>query len=201
MLFLGPDCKVSTDKGECYGMEKHGFQKGKAQYLPGNGYYMEEALFAQVLDTIMKNLQRAGFKIVMAHGHGPSTDTFRAHKEEYFEKYGLNAYSLWDLGMEGEEGIQTDHAGTNETSITMAVAPELVNIQNLDPDAIPVSVFGKDPRVFASRELGESIIHKNVSVIGPKLCKLVNALREEVKWPEFHDLKSLIGLSEITDGD
>ena len=193
MLFVGPDCMAEANGIEYYGMETHGFEKGKYQYLPGNNYYIEEDLFAKLLDSIMRNLSRSGFKIVMAHGHGPSTDTFRKHKEEYFEKYGLITYCLFDLGYTGFDGIQTDHAATNETSITMALKPDLVNLNNLPKDKIPVSVSGRDPRLYASIEEGKRVIELNVSKIGPKLCEIVNEVREDKAFPEFHDIKSLIG--------
>lgn len=54
----------------------------------------------------------------------------------------------------------TDHAAANETSITMALQPDLVHMEHLDsdPGVAPVAVDGSDPRTNASRERGELIM-------------------------------------------
>ena len=67
--------------------------------------------------------------------------------------------SIRGLGRQGK-GIQVDHAAMNETSLVMALRPELVRMDRLpqDPDSWPVGVGGKDPRKFASPELGNEIL-------------------------------------------
>jgi creatinine amidohydrolase len=51
-----------------------------------------------------------------------------------------------------------DHAAMNETSLVMALRPELVQMERLSKDRWPVGVGGKDPRKFASAELGKQIL-------------------------------------------
>jgi len=57
-------------------------------------------------------------------------------------------------------GIQVDHAAMNETSLVMALRPELVQMERLpeDPNSWHVGVGGKDPREFATAELGHEIL-------------------------------------------
>jgi creatinine amidohydrolase len=57
-----------------------------------------------------------------------------------------------------------DHAAMNETSLTMALRPDLVEMDQLPHDLSqwPVGVGGRDPRVYASPELGEQIIAANL---------------------------------------
>ncbi|MFX1327925.1 MAG: hypothetical protein ACFE91_07250 [Promethearchaeota archaeon] len=53
-----------------------------------------------------------------------------------------------------ELGIQTDHAAANETSLMMAIRPDLVNIDNLliTKSEEPLGLIGKDPRKFTNFE-------------------------------------------------
>lgn len=75
---------------------------------------------------------RAGFRIVVAHGHGPSTKAFMARAREWEEKFGL--YLRWAWSEDDRIGFQTDHAAANETSIMMYFHPELVDMAALPQD-------------------------------------------------------------------
>jgi creatinine amidohydrolase/Fe(II)-dependent formamide hydrolase-like protein len=57
-------------------------------------------------------------------------------------------------------GFQCDHAAMNETSIMMALHPGLVHMENLSKDRRkrPLAILGKDPRMHASAEHGNSIV-------------------------------------------
>ena len=54
-----------------------------------------------------------------------------------------------------------------ETSLMMALYPDRVDISQLgdDLDELPIGVAGKDPRSFASREMGFEILEKFVSIV------------------------------------
>ena len=172
-LFLGPDGDAQLRDGkEFYGMDFRSFEDGYAQQLTGSAYYVEEALFCAILDRTLYNLARAGFKAVIAHGHGPSTKVFAARKAHFAEQYGLVTHTLWELGFEGDAGIQTDHAAENETSLMMALHPELVRMENIAGQPLPVAVKGKDPRKTASARLGEELICANVAAACEKLTAL-----------------------------
>ncbi len=161
MLFLGPDRKETIDGENYYGMDSISFEEGKPQKLAGNGYYISEETFDAIMMQIADNMARCGFKILVAHGHGPSHMEFTRIKEQIEKKYGLICYTMTDLGYEGREGIQTDHAAFNETTLTMGLRPELVDITKLDGLNPPPAVWGMDPRGTASCEEGRRIISKN----------------------------------------
>lgn len=164
MLFLGPDRMRMVDGKEQYGMDfctntpDETYPDGQQD---GSAYWVPDILFSAILDATMKQLARAGFKIVVAHGHGPSTGLFMNSIPDYRQKYGLQCFTCWgseqdDMGM----GLQVDHAAMNETSLVMALRPELVKMGNLPQDlnTWPVAINGKDPRTHASRELGDKIL-------------------------------------------
>lgn len=190
-LFLGPDSAAERDGKPYYGMDNHSFLPGCAQQLPGAVYYIDGAQFDALLDTIIKNLYRAGFRAVVAHGHGPSTDAFEAGKKRFAE-LGMKTFTLWELGYHDARGIQTDHAAANETSLVMALRPELADITKLSGEGTPVAIWGDDPRVHASAQHGRELIEANVARAVVKLRKIADELPHEDFKLEFDNVKSLI---------
>ncbi|MCL2158453.1 MAG: creatininase family protein, partial [Oscillospiraceae bacterium] len=143
--------------------------------LDGSAYWLPDDSFLELINCIFDQLQRAGFRAVVAHGHGPSTALVARHEKDWLEKYGLLVINCWGSEQDGEGmGIQVDHAGANETSLTMAIAPELVNMEALSKDTLqpPIAVSGKDPRIFASSELGEKIMELQLERMAKILEKI-----------------------------
>lgn len=165
MLFLGPDRRQFIEGKELYGMDicfgkpddKHYYT---ARQLDGSCYWVPDSTFDILMNATLKQIQRAGFKILVAHGHGPSTGYVRSHIEEWEQKYELKIFHCWGKRDGKGLGIMVDHAAQNETSLVMAMRPELVQMVNLPADTSkwPVGVGGKDPRIYASREFGQKAI-------------------------------------------
>jgi creatinine amidohydrolase len=162
MLFLGPDRVRQVNGQTLYGMDicigappEHAYP---TQQLAGSAYWVSEPAFGLLVEATLQQLRRAGFRIVVGHGHGPSTRYFGEHAEAWKQQFGLECFNCWGSPEDREGlGIQVDHAAMNETSLMMALRPELVQMERLSPDLTrwPVGVGGKDPRVHASPELGE----------------------------------------------
>jgi creatinine amidohydrolase len=171
MLFMGPDSCSKGENGDLYGMDhwtgerEAGTKIREPKKLDGSAYWLPDESFLELIDCVFRQLRRAGFLAVVAHGHGPSTALVAKHGEEWRKKYGLTVLNCWGSERDGEGmGIQVDHAGANETSLVMAMRPELVRMGNLpaDPGQLPEAVSGKDPRFHASGEKGEEIIGQNL---------------------------------------
>lgn len=192
MLFLGPDSEIEKDGHKYYGMDGYSFEDDCEQQLAGSAYHIKEDLFAQILETIIENLVRAGFKMIIAHGHGPSTHLFEAKQQYYEKKYNIVVSTLWELGIAGDDGIQTDHAATNETILTMALRPDLVDIGKLPKEDIPVAVWGPDPRIFATKEYGEKVIADNVELICQRLSPIIEELPKPIIDMNYHSVKSML---------
>jgi len=166
MLFLGPDRMLKNGDQELYGMDIcTNPQDDKCFYqnrqLDGSAYWVSEQLFEMILESVLFQLSRAGFRIIVAHGHGPSTNFFKDHISIWEKKFGLKCFICWGSKYDEEGlGLQVDHAAMNETSLVMALRPELVKMNNLpqDKDTWPIGIAGKDPRTFASKDMGEKII-------------------------------------------
>ena len=176
MLFLAPDLHEIVNGTPYYGMDLVGFPQGEPQQLEGSAYWVDEALFRLMLEAILARLARTGFKIVVAHGHGPSTKFFAQHSREWSAKFGLELLICWDeANGDAQTGLMTDHAAANETSLMMALHPEMVRLDLLpaDPDVWPTAIMGPDPRVHASAEAGQEIIRKNQAWLEGMLRKLL----------------------------
>ncbi|MEI6602629.1 MAG: creatininase family protein [Clostridia bacterium] len=167
-LFLGPDRRA----GDLFGMDTwvgNASSGGETRetrepaQLDGSAYWVSDELFKAMIEAILTQLKRAGFRLVVAHGHGPSTLAFMKRTDEWEKEFDLRLFHCFGSPWDGEgKGIQVDHGAANETSLTMALRPELVDLNKLSPASWPVAVGGKDPRVFASQELGDEIIQLNV---------------------------------------
>ncbi len=176
MLFLGPDNSRIVDGEEYYGMDIKSYPSQHPQKLLGSAYWINKKLFRNVLKEILKQLKRAGFKIVVAHGHGPSTLVFYKNIKKWRKEFGLELFICWRDKESDGLGIQTDHASANETSLMMALRPDLVKIENLlkEKDKKPLGLLGKDPREFASFEEGKRIIFLQVERMAEILKETLN---------------------------
>lgn len=156
-LIVGPD-RVRADgligMDFCTnGTEQH-YDDGQ---LSGSAYWVPDDLFAALLLQVLKNLRRAGFRIVVAHGHGPSTSCLVNHLSAWEAETGLRLFHAWGGG-DSSLGIMTDHAAANETSLMLAAHPELVALENLPENQWPQGVGGRHPRT-ATAEAGEAAFH------------------------------------------
>ena len=189
MLFLGPDPYFINEGTGYIGMDELSFDDGNAQQLEGTAYYVENDLFIKILEAILWNLSRAGFKIVVAHGHGPSTGTFANNIKNFEQKFGLKLFELWSLGETGDQGIQTDHAAYNETSLVMGLYPQLTDLNELSGDNKMTGISGTDPRNKATYEEGRRIIEKNVEAVGKKLKNELKKITWEKRDLNYSNIK------------
>ena len=172
MLFVAPDKTKEIDGTTYIGMDYCYRPDGQpARQLEGSAYYVPNDFYVQLLDHIMAQLKRAGFKVVIGHGHGPSNRVFREMIPVMKEKYGLNLINA--AFEDAERGFQADHAAANETSITMHFYPELVNMAELDPDpaVFPEAVAGDDPRIYASAEEGRLATEETIQRLTQEIRK------------------------------
>ncbi|MFC1734956.1 creatininase family protein [Candidatus Hydrogenedentota bacterium] len=183
MIFLGPDRSEEKDGKPLYGMDickqPDEWKKYEDRQLPGSAYWAPEETYKTILDAVLVQLARAGFRVVVAHGHGPSNRFFRENSPEWKQKFGLECIrcTLERDDPNKSLGIQTDHAGQNETSVVMALRPELVQMGNLDSDTRkwPLAVSGQDPRT-GSAEIGNKAIAAQVARMSGILRSVLTTL-------------------------
>ncbi len=167
-LFLGPDRKDVIDGKTYYGMDAIGQTrtdeklKYDLQVLAGSCYWVEEEIFENIFRSILAQMQRVGFKVLVAHGHGPSTMFFINHSEEFYKDFGIKCIHCWafydDQNIDQQyDDFQTGHGGVNETSTIMALRPDLVHLERIKDIKLPVGV-SDDPGNVASAEIGNRIL-------------------------------------------
>lgn len=178
-LFLGPDRFFHDSERDLYGMD---IDTGDAiipytmQQLPGSCYWVSDCLFEILLFQIARNIKRAGFSILVAHGHGPSNNHFKLLRTKIEKDLHLSCISPLDFISEDKLKYQNDHAAANETSITMAVRPELVHMEYLSDSTQQVAMAGESPILHASKLYGEEILNANVKFLSKGLMKKLKDL-------------------------
>jgi creatinine amidohydrolase len=135
-------------------------------------YWIPKGLFLLLVESVLAQAKRAGFRCIVADGHGPSRKAWAEMVDTWETQFDLKLISAI-RDFPGKWQTQNDHAGRNETSIMMALAPELVDLSQLPPhrDQWPQGVGGEDPR-DATAEFGEDCIEATLSLIGAKLKEL-----------------------------
>lgn len=86
----------------------------------------------------------------------------------------MRIIALLEYELASDLGYWGDHTAKWETSIIMYLRPELVDMSRLTD---LLGVDGEDPRVYASRELGERV----VELIVRRLCERVEASLAELR--------------------
>ncbi len=184
-LFLGPDRVETVNGNEYYGKDNGNHPSLDKQYyepqiLTGSAYWIPNEVFILILKGILKQLKRQGFKIVVAHGHGPSTHQLINHASEWEKEFGIRIFNLWGTGNDDWNGFMSDHGAMLETSVIMKYRPELVQMDKLPEDSNiwPVGIRGYDPRVYGSTQRGEEIVGINKSRILESLTAALNEIRD-----------------------
>lgn len=156
--------------------------KWKDWTMPDFGQELVDRLYT----GIFQGLIAVGFRAVIGvTGH--DVDPQKAAIEKAVAAIQSSGKAVGFAMMEGDlyhlTDDEMDHAAHWETSLLMYLRPELVDIaqiaeEDLDtPDGARMAgIFGKDPRRFASRELGERIALGIVDSIGRKAQELLASL-------------------------
>ena len=156
-LFVGPDRHVRKDGVDYYGMDVYiDVARSPAYYplqqLPGSAYRIPDDLFDRLLESIISQLARAGFRVVVGYGHTPSNDRFLALADRMWDLYRVRLI-MPDSGSEDYAYIE-DHGSKSETSNIMYFYPELVHMDRLPADSCEFApgMGGMDPRGSACPE-------------------------------------------------
>lgn len=171
-LWVGPD-RIRRREGESdlIGMD-YWDTTTPHRPLPGSLYWIPDRLFEELVDAVLAQCARAGFRCVVADGHGPSRDAWTAGADKREKRFGLKLVSA-GRDFPSRWRAMTDHAGRNETSIMMATNPDLVDLARLPADrgVWPQGVAGEDPR-DATAAFGEELLEETLELIGGRLDEL-----------------------------
>jgi len=126
----------------------------------GNVPY-EEPLIRALLLATLNGLERVGFRAaILSTGH--TCGEQRQLVRDVVADYGgsMRVVGTEDASFANAMGHFSDHAAKWETSILWYLRPQLVDIHQLAHDTtVPnAGVYGDDPRLHASRELGRQVV-------------------------------------------
>lgn len=165
-IHLGPDRALDRDGGAVlYGMDYHDSTEPHRQ-LDGSCYWVSDGFFATLIDAILEQLKRAGFKMVFADGHGPSREAWCAAIPERESRFGLKLAGV-TAEVVSEWKSQVDHASRNETSLVLHYREDLTDLSQLpaDRNIWPQGLSGEDPR-DASSEYGRECMEGALTIVG-----------------------------------
>ncbi len=164
-IYMGPDrSQLQLNGSQLQGMDTADVTTPHRQ-LDGSCYWVSEGLFMSLIDNIIQQLKRAGFKVVFADGHGPSRNSWVNHLIEREVRFGLKLLGVTKDFRQSWQS-QMDHAAENETSLVMALRPDLVDLSQLpeDKSVWPQGVGGSDPRQ-ANAIAGQSYLESSIETL------------------------------------
>jgi len=145
-----------------------------------------EPLVEELYEKIFLGLVDVGFRVIIGvTGH--DVESQKAAIQRGVDRIKETGKATGFAMMEGDlydlTDDQMDHAAHWETSLMMYLRPELVDIgrirdEDLDTEGgrREAGIWGRDPRIYASRELGEKIANRIVERVGQKALGLLAAL-------------------------
>jgi creatinine amidohydrolase len=135
---------------------------------------------------IFQGLVDVGFKVVIGvtgHDVQPQRDAIAKAVAKIQETGSATGLAMMEGDLYDLTDDRMDHAAHWETSLLMYLRPELVDMSRIahedletDEGRKTAGIYGRDPRKFASRELGERIATGIVDAIGRKAQELVASL-------------------------
>lgn len=146
------------------GIAKEALARESARVQADGGWRFWRELVVRML----RQTESFGFRAAVAiPGHYPLVRPLKEAIADY--EHAGGSMSIFVLGdyLYDPDGKAGDHAAAFETSLLMALRPELVDLSALDPDpsAVPIGVLGDDPRTGANAEYGERILIRFVSLV------------------------------------
>jgi len=139
----------------------------------------DDSLIERLFCAIFEQMAHVGFKVVIAiTGHYGIEQFYTLKKAacEFMHKSSLIIAPMPEYEVAYEKGYRGDHAAKWETSILWALRPELVDMSRLSEnvDEPLEGVGGEDPRVHASKQLGEEVVNHIVKRLSEVALRLLN---------------------------
>jgi creatinine amidohydrolase len=110
-----------------------GVEHGERYHVPGSMYWIRRETYRNLLLDIYEAMRRRGFRvIVVLIGHWPeaTASVVREAGEEFLAQHsGMRGLFVSDLELGADSGYLHEHAAGGETSLLMAIRPDLVDLR------------------------------------------------------------------------
>ena len=160
-----PPLYFGTDREhEIEGKIFHGMDAQAKRILPGSIYFLKQNFFFNLLKSIAKNIEIQGFRkmvIVSAHSGTAQQQTLEKLAQEKLGRLQIQVFP----GKLFAGGI--DHASKLETSLMLAIKPELVQLNKLTPPYEAIS--------------GDDSKQSNIKEGKKHLQSIVNQIEAEIR--------------------
>jgi creatinine amidohydrolase len=153
--------------------------------------YISTAVAEGLYREYMQELIRVGFRaVVVMTGHYPGcqVELVKRLAADVMETHGGWIIALDECDLTMNLGCVGGHAGKWETSMYMHLCPDLVRMENLPEDLnIPLIAAGPlDPRVHASKELGEQLCTTFIERLTTFVAMLLNFDKDPMRHGPTH---------------
>jgi len=145
-------------------------------------------LVEELYEKIFLGLVDVGFQVVIGvtgHDVEPQKAAIQRAVETVKKTGKATGFAMMEGDLYDLTDDKMDHAAHWETSLLMYLRPELVDLKQIknedletDEGRKEAGIWGRDPRKYASRELGEKIATQIIDRIGQKAQDLLTELRE-----------------------
>jgi len=128
-LYWAADSREDLPNGEYI---TGGVEKGERYHVPGSMYWVRPETYHGLLLDIYEAMRRRGFRVIVVvagHWSGPTVAVIRQTGEEYLAR---NPTMRWMVAIDhqfaGNLPYPHEHAAGGETSLLMAIRPDLVDL-------------------------------------------------------------------------
>jgi creatinine amidohydrolase len=165
-----PDGRIA----EKMGLPRENFAAGYMQASARD----EDERYVRLLVHVLLQMQSLGFRaIVLMAGHYPLLHHARAAVELFGLQGRARVWACTGYELVRDEIPEAgDHAAAWETSLMLALRPDLVDLSRLPAEGGPealIGIMGRDPREHASAEFGRRGVEAVVRRIGEKVSELL----------------------------
>jgi creatinine amidohydrolase len=162
-LYWATDSREDLEEG---GYLTGGVERGERYHVPGNMYWIPGETFHNLLLDIYEAMRRRGFQaILVVSGHWPEAtlSVIRASGDEFLAQHGEMRWLLvTDQEVAADQGYLHEHAAGGETSLLMAIRPDLVDLRKtLETDGELSEYYATEP---AHLERRRNTAHKYIGV-------------------------------------
>lgn len=136
---------------------------------PQGSVYLHEGLLMNLLLSMFREVEYAGFKVIVAlTGHYPDNHLLAVKHAaaQYMVDSPVKVWALAEYELSGEVEVGRDHAGKWETSLMLALHPELVKMERCPDPETGEFLFCSPEALEGTRELGESAVEWVVRRLG-----------------------------------
>lgn len=155
--------------------------RGAAGKQPPGSVYIHEGLLMNLLHSMLREVEYAGFRVVVAlTGHYPDVQVqaVKNAARQYMVNSSLRVWALCEPELSGETEVGRDHAGKWETSLFWALYPEYVKMDRCpDPDTGQFLWCSREA-LEASQELGQRLVEYISDKLGQGAARLLEGHEE-----------------------